>query len=114
MISDTVDPYVAEAATRRADEAASANYSYQKQANAALATQTKFVNMDTGEITYAELPSETNTAAEASATALVEPKGQAPVQSTDADTAFRRARLGVVAVIVLILFWLWLRQRRAA
>ena len=32
--------------------------------------------------------------------------------SVDADTAFRRGRLGVVAVVVLVLFWAWLRQRR--
>ena len=32
----------------------------------------------------------------------------------DSEAAFRRARIGVVAVIVLVLFWVWLRQRRAA
>jgi len=36
-----------------------------------------------------------------------------PPPPVDADTAFRRGRLGVVAVIVLVLFWAWLRQRRA-
>ena len=35
-----------------------------------------------------------------------------PPPPVDADTAFRRGRLGVVAVIVLVLFWAWLRQRR--
>ena len=33
---------------------------------------------------------------------------------TDPEAAYRRARIGVVAVIVLVLFWVWLRQRRAA
>ena len=36
-----------------------------------------------------------------------------PPPPVDADTAFRRGRLGVVTVIVLVLFWAWLRQRRA-
>ena len=36
-----------------------------------------------------------------------------PPPPVDPDTAFRRGRLGVVAAIVLVLFWLWLRQRRA-
>ena len=36
-----------------------------------------------------------------------------PPPPVDADTAFRRGRLGVVAVVVLVLFWAWLRQRRA-
>ena len=36
-----------------------------------------------------------------------------PSPPVDADTAFRRGRLGVVAAIVLVLFWMWLRQRRA-
>ena len=36
-----------------------------------------------------------------------------PPPPVDPDTAFRRGRLGVVAVIVLVLFWAWLRQRRA-
>ncbi len=35
-----------------------------------------------------------------------------PPPPVDADTAFRRGRLGVVAAIVLVLFWMWLRQRR--
>ena len=30
----------------------------------------------------------------------------------DAQTAFRRGRLGVVAAIVLVLLWVWIRQRR--
>ena len=37
----------------------------------------------------------------------------APARQVDADTAFRRARLGIVAVIVLVLLFVWVAQRRA-
>ena len=37
----------------------------------------------------------------------------APAKPVDADTAFRRARLGIVAVIVLVLLFVWIAQRRA-
>ena len=37
---------------------------------------------------------------------------QAPVRPVDADTAYRRARLGVVAVIVLVLLLVWIMQSR--
>ncbi len=114
MFKSGSDAHVSEAAARRAQEQAVANNAHQKQAKAELSSQTMFVDMDTGEITYAKLHSETNQAAEATATALVEPERPSPVQSTDPDTAYRRARLGFVAVIVLVLFWLWVRQRRAA
>ena len=36
-----------------------------------------------------------------------------PPPPVDADTAFRRGRLGVVAAIVLVLMWVWIRQRRS-
>ena len=36
-----------------------------------------------------------------------------PPTPVDADTAFRRGRLGVVAAIVLVLMWVWIRQRRS-
>ena len=36
-----------------------------------------------------------------------------PAKPVDADTAFRRARLGIVAVIVLVLLFVWVAQRRA-
>jgi len=36
-----------------------------------------------------------------------------PAKPVDADTAFRRARLGIVAVIVLVLLFVWVVQRRA-
>ena len=35
-----------------------------------------------------------------------------PPPPVDPDAAFRRGRIGVVAVVVLVLFWVWLRQRR--
>ena len=38
----------------------------------------------------------------------------APAKPVDADTAFRRARLGIVAVIVLVLLFVWIAQRRAS
>ena len=36
-----------------------------------------------------------------------------PPTPVDAATAFRRGRLGVVAAIVLVLMWVWIRQRRS-
>ena len=36
-----------------------------------------------------------------------------PTRQVDPETAYRRARLGVVAVVVLVLLLLWIRQRRA-
>ena len=36
-----------------------------------------------------------------------------PMPTSDPEAAFRRARLGVVAVVVLVLLWVWLAQRRA-
>ena len=42
----------------------------------------------------------------------VVPSTPPPPPPVDASTAFRRGRLGVVAAIVLVLFWMWLRQRR--
>ena len=38
----------------------------------------------------------------------------APAAPVDAETAYRRARLGVVAAIVLALLLVWIMQRRAA
>ena len=37
----------------------------------------------------------------------------APAKPIDADTAFRHARLGVVAAIALVLLLVWIAQRRA-
>ena len=37
----------------------------------------------------------------------------APAKPVDADTAYRRARLGIVAVVVLVLLFVWIAQRRA-
>ena len=36
-----------------------------------------------------------------------------PAKPVDADVAFRRARLGIVAVIALVLLFVWIAQRRA-
>lgn len=36
-----------------------------------------------------------------------------PPPPVDAATAFRRGRLGIVAAIVLVLMWVWIRQRRS-
>ena len=36
----------------------------------------------------------------------------APEKPADPDAAFRHVRLGIVAVIVLVLFLLWFRQRK--
>ena len=36
-----------------------------------------------------------------------------PAKPIDADTAFRHARLGVVAAIALVLLLVWIAQRRA-
>ena len=45
-------------------------------------------------------------------TLAVETVPSMPPPPVDAATAFRRGRLGIVAVIVLVLFWVWLKQRR--
>jgi hypothetical protein len=37
----------------------------------------------------------------------------ASAKPVDADTAYRRARLGIVAVVVLVLLFVWIAQRRA-
>ncbi|MBO7684459.1 MAG: hypothetical protein J6T51_07015 [Kiritimatiellae bacterium] len=47
------------------------------------------------------------------ATVSVPAKPEGPARQIDPDTAYRRARMGVVAVVVLVLLLLWIRQRRA-
>jgi hypothetical protein len=42
----------------------------------------------------------------------VVPSRPDPAPSVDADTAYRRARLAVVAAIALFLLLLWIRERR--
>ena len=49
----------------------------------------------------------------AKATVSVPAKPEGPARQVDPDTAYRRARMGVVAVVVLVLLLLWIRQRRA-
>ena len=46
------------------------------------------------------------------ATVSVPDRLSAPVQTTDPETAYRRARMGVMAVVVLVLLLVWIRQRR--
>lgn len=36
-----------------------------------------------------------------------------PSEPVDAGASFRYGRLGVVAVIVLVLFWLWVQERKS-
>ena len=50
--------------------------------------------------------------ATSTATVSVPDRPSAPVRSTDPETAYRRARMGVVAVVVLVLLLIWIRQRR--
>ena len=45
---------------------------------------------------------------------VVVPAQPVPAKPVDADAAFRRARLGVVAVIALALLLVWIMQRRAS
>ena len=47
------------------------------------------------------------------ATVSVPSKTEGPVRQVDPETAYRRVRMGVVAVVVLVLLLLWIRQRRA-
>ena len=49
----------------------------------------------------------------AKATVSVPAKPAEPTRQVDPETAYRRARMGVVAVVVLVLLLLWIRQRRA-
>lgn len=113
MVSDTVDPFVAEVATRRAKAEAEESYVAQTQQLAQLSVQTKFVNMDTGEISYATL-AEDGRVIEGSTATAAQSQTAAPLPPpADPEVAYRRARLGVVAVIVLVFLWLWIRERRS-
>ena len=113
MVKEGIDPFVAEASSRRALSAAMEDYAVQTQQTAVLSVQTKIVDMDTGEVSYITL-SPDGSAAPVTSTATSSVAQSRPVDPPiDADTAFRRARLGVVAVVVLVLLWVWLAQRRA-
>ena len=113
MVKEGIDPFVAEASSRRALSAAMEDYAVQTQQTAVLSVQTKFVDMDTGEVSYVVLPpyGSTNVVASTATSPVAQSRPVDP--PIDADTAFRRARLGVVAVVVLVLLWVWLAQRRA-
>lgn len=58
-----------------------------------------------------DVPDSTEQPAAQTVTQTIQPEPAKP--SSDPDATFRHARLGIVAVIVLILFFLWLRQRKA-
>lgn len=115
MIEESSNLEVVTPQLRRVQAEEAANYVAKTQAMEALSTQTAYVNMDTGEISYGEPPS-ARAEAVASATATesaVSPNAD-PLQSTDSEAGFRHARIGVVAVIVIVLFFVWIHQRRAA
>ena len=109
MIDDKTDSLAAGAATRWAREEAIANYAIQTQRDAIVSAQLKILDTETGEITYIDPPAERTGGTEAVA---VVPSRPDPAPSVDADTAYRRARLAVVAAIALFLLLLWIRERR--
>jgi hypothetical protein len=113
MVSENVDPFVAEVATRRAQAEAHENYVVKTQQLAQLSTRTKFVNMDTGEISYATLTEDGQLSVEGLANPVAQSQASVPLPSHDASMYYRRARLGVVAVIVLVFLWLWIREKRS-
>ena len=49
----------------------------------------------------------------AAAKSQVSVPSTSPAKPVDAEAAFRRARLGIVAVIVLVMLFVWVVQRRA-
>ena len=109
MIDNKTDTSAAEAATRWAYEEAIANYAIQTQRDAIVSAQLKILDTETGEITYIDPPADGSGETEAVA---VVPSRPDPAPSVDADTAYRRARLAVVAAIALFLLLLWIRERR--
>lgn len=48
-----------------------------------------------------------------SAAHVAVPASPSPARPVDSETAFRRARLGVVAALALVLLLVWIQQRRA-
>ena len=113
MVSDTVDPQVAEVVTRRARAEAEENYAAQTQQQAQLSTRTKFVNMDTGEISYATLTEDGQLSVDGATKPVAQSHAASSLPPLDPSAYYRRARLGVVAVIVIVLIWLWIRERRS-
>lgn len=53
---------------------------------------------------------------EGSGMGVTEVQPVAPVEAdpVDAEAAFRHGRLAVVAIIVMVLFWAWIQERRTA
>jgi hypothetical protein len=109
MIDGKTDSTAAEAATRWAREEAMANYATQTQRDAVVSAQLKVLDTETGEMTYIDPPAERTGGTEAVA---VVPSRPDPTPPVDAETAYRRARLAVVAAIALFLLLLWIRERR--
>ena len=63
--------------------------------------------------TLASFPSQPPSFTSPGALAVETVPSAPPPPPVDAQTAFRRGRLGVVAAIVLVLMWVWIRQRRS-
>ncbi|MBQ6136334.1 MAG: hypothetical protein IJI73_03080 [Kiritimatiellae bacterium] len=112
MVSEKVDLGMAEASTRRMQAEADANYIAQTQSNARLSTQTKYVNMDTGEVSWGK-PFE-NTPPAATATETVAPDGGPGSLAGDPDAGARHVKIAITFVLVVILTWVWFAQKRAA
>ena len=112
MVSEKVDLGMAEASTRRMQAEADANYIAQTQSNARLSTQTKYVNMDTGEVSWGK-PFE-NTPPVATATETVAPDGGPGSLAGDPDAGARHVKIAITFVLVVILTWVWFAQKRAA
>ena len=112
MVSEKVDLGMAEASTRRMQAEADANYIAQTQSNARLSLQTKYVNMDTGEVSYGK-PFDHTPPAAATATETV--AAGVPVgPATDPDAGARHVKIAISFVLVVILTWAWFLQRKAA
>ena len=63
--------------------------------------------------TLASLPSPSPSSHNPGTLAVETVPSTPPSPPVDAATAFRRGRLGIVAAIVLVLMWVWIRQRRS-
>lgn len=112
MVSDNVNLEMADASTRRLKAEADANYIAQTQANARLTKETKYVNMDTGEVSYGK-PFD-NSPPVATATVAAD-AGSRPVGAAgDTEAGARHVKIAITFVLVVILTWAWIAQRRAA
>lgn len=112
MISESNDSEKAELHTRLAQAEAAAEYVVKTQDLARLSTQTKYVNMDTGEVSWGK-PFE-NTPPAATATETVAPDGGPGSLAGDPDAGARHVKIAITFVLVVILTWVWFAQKRAA